>query len=66
MAMYGTILAFIKFNNFGTLHLNGPGIYFIHSTALPSTSCNYKLHINMKPFKENKEHKGTSKIYHIP
>ena len=22
--MYGTILAFIKFNNFGTRHLNGP------------------------------------------
>ena len=34
--MYGTILAFIKFNNFGTWRLTGPGIYFIHCAALLS------------------------------
>ena len=35
--MYGTILAFIKFNNFGTQRLNGPRhlVYFIHSIVPP-------------------------------
>ena len=32
--MYGTILMFIKFNNFGNRRLNGPDIYFIHTAAL--------------------------------
>ena len=27
--MYGTILTFIKFNNFGTQHLNGPRRLFL-------------------------------------
>ena len=33
--MYGIILLFIKFNNFGTRRLMGQGVYFIHSAALP-------------------------------
>ena len=27
--MFGTIVTFIKFNNFGTWRLNGPGILFL-------------------------------------
>ena len=43
--MYGTILVFIKFNNFGTRHLNRPRYFFIHSAALPGiylSPCMYK------------------------
>ena len=33
--MFGTILRFFKFNNFGTHHSNGPRHLFFHSAALP-------------------------------
>ena len=45
--MYGTILIFIKFNNFDTGHLNGPGVYFIHSAAPPGAYLS--PHVYMSP-----------------
>ena len=45
--MHGTILAFIKFNNFGNRRLNGLSVYFIYSAVVPGVYLS--LWVYMRP-----------------